>query len=136
MSDLIERLRIVGGVCDEAADEIERLQRENEELRKELDQETKFYKDLERENEELREAVKELSPYYLELSTLKQQLAEAKKDAERYRWLRKNKYAPVSAGHEYNHDWQLRFVVRGIWSDVADPQVLDGMIDQAMREGE
>lgn len=31
MSDLIERLRMVGGVCDEAADELERLTKENEE---------------------------------------------------------------------------------------------------------
>lgn len=59
--------------------------------------------------------------------------AEMERDAARYRWLRKNKYAPVAPGHEYNHDWQLKFIVRGIWSDLADPRVLDGLIDAAMQ---
>ena len=102
MSDLIKELRELAAteeVADRAADELERLTKENEELRewkrcaevigRDYDRELAA---LKRENEELR---KELaaqdgwpSDDFLiswrdnEIASLRQQLAEAKKDAE------------------------------------------------------
>lgn len=71
---------------------------------------------------------------YSQVEQLQDQVANLSANASRYLWLRNNKYLPVAPGNEYNHDWQVKFIVRGIWSDLADPRVLDSLLDLEIKK--
>ena len=55
-----------------------------------------------------------------------------REDAERYRWLRLNRYKPRSVNDEVDNSMLLSFMVSGVWNDNRDPAVLDGCIDDAI----
>lgn len=61
---------------------------------------------------------------------------ELKADALRYRWLRNNKYTAKYPNSEFDYSMHLSFTVSGVWSDAADPAVLDAQIDAAISKGE
>ena len=74
-----------------------------------------------------------------EMYDLREQLKEAERqrdellaDAERYRWLRKNRYTAKYPNSEFDHAMHLSFTVSGVWANAADPRVLDALIDAAI----
>lgn len=112
MSDLIKKLRAYGTTLGKnAADEIERLTKENDELRKRirmLETANGTYAGIEKE-----------------LASLKAQLAEAQRDAARYRFIRRK------------NDWFDVYKINHMGNDVLiSTAKLDAAIDKAMREGE
>ena len=66
------------------------------------------------------------------IAQIEKELAKAQKDAERYRWLRNNKYTAKYPHSEFDYSMHLSFTVSGVWVDAADPRVLDAQIDAAV----
>ena len=56
-------------------------------------------------------------------------LAALRKDAARYRYLRDHRYVARYPNSEYDFSMHIRYVVSGVWSNCADPAVLDSLID-------